>query len=118
MKRELLRKLGIDKETENKIMAERENDRVELPCTRVPPKLTSFSSSNKRTPKCPNGSHPAILNPVAMATLDWMIAHIKALFVNSDLKKGKRSCKPEKFLTFGETKKSAEADPDEFEEDW
>lgn len=35
MKRELLRKLGIDKETENKIMAERGKARVELPCNLI-----------------------------------------------------------------------------------
>ena len=59
------------------------------------------------------------LEPWGMASLDYMIAHFKALFVNSNLKKGKRPFKPEKFLTFGETKKSGSPAPDDFEdEDW
>lgn len=52
-----------------------------------------------------------------MASLDWMIAHFKALFVNSNLKKGKRPYKPEKFLTFGKKKKGEELAPDDFDED-
>ena len=55
------------------------------------------------------------LEPWGMASLDWMIAHFKALFVNSNLKKGKHPYKPERFLTFGEKKGSAAADPDDWE---
>lgn len=40
------------------------------------------------------------LEPWGMAALDTIIAHFKALFVNAQLKKGKRPFKPNKFLTF------------------
>ena len=56
------------------------------------------------------------LEPWGMASLDYMIAHFKALFVNSNLKKGKRPFKPEKFLTFGQNKKSGAEAPDELDE--
>lgn len=57
------------------------------------------------------------LEPWGMASLDYMIAHFKALFVNSNLKKGKRPFKPEKFLTFGETEKGSVLDPNEFDDE-
>ena len=57
------------------------------------------------------------MEPWGMASLDYMIAHFKALFVNSNLKKGKRPFKPEKFLTFGETKKGNVLTPDDFEDE-
>ena len=56
------------------------------------------------------------LEPFGMASLDYIIAHFKALFVNSNLKKGNRAYKVEKFLTFGKKKKGREMNPDDFEE--
>ena len=57
------------------------------------------------------------LEPWGMAALDWMIAHFKALFVNSNLKKGKRPFKPEKFLTFEQNKKGGKPAPDDLDEE-
>ena len=57
------------------------------------------------------------LEPWGMASLDYLFAHFKALFVNSNLKKGKRPFKPEKFLIFGQKKKGEELAPDDFEEE-
>lgn len=58
------------------------------------------------------------LEPWGMASLDWMLAHFKALYVNSQLKKGKKPYKVEKFLTMGETKKSGNPAPMDEDEDW
>lgn len=58
------------------------------------------------------------LEPWGMASLDWIFAHFKALFVNSNLKKGKKAYKPEKFLTFGEKKKGGNATPDASDDEW
>lgn len=53
------------------------------------------------------------LEPFGEVVLDYELAHFKALFVNSNLKKGKRPYKTEKFLLYGEKKNSAEAEWDE-----
>ena len=58
------------------------------------------------------------LEPWGMASMDYMIAHFKALFVNAFLKKGKRPHKVEKFLTFGQKKKPTEVSSDDFDKDW
>lgn len=55
--------------------------------------------------------------PFGLPSLDYLFAHFKALFVNANLKKGKRAYKPEKFLVFGNHKKR-ELNPEEDEEDW
>ena len=60
--------------------------------------------------------HRPQLEPWGMASLDYMVAHFKALFVNSNLKKGKRPFRHEKFLIFGEKKRSASADLDDWNE--
>ena len=57
------------------------------------------------------------LEPWGMASLDWLLAHFKALFVNSNLKKGKRPFKPEKFLMFGQKKKGGEPAPDDLDDE-
>lgn len=58
------------------------------------------------------------LEPWGMVSMDYIMAHFKALFVNAFMKKGKRAPKVEKFLVFGRKKDPQEADPDEFDEDW
>lgn len=45
------------------------------------------------------------LEPWGMAALDTIIAHFKALFINAQLKKGKKPFKLDKFLTFGPKQK-------------
>ena len=57
------------------------------------------------------------LEPFGMASLDYLFAHFKALFVNANLKKGKRAYKPEKFLIFGEKKKDGDPAPDDPDEE-
>ena len=42
------------------------------------------------------------LEPFGIQALDWILAHFKALFVNSNLKKGRKPYKPKKLLTFCE----------------
>ena len=55
--------------------------------------------------------------PWGTPALDLILAHFKALFVNSNLKKGKRPYKTNKFLLFGREKKnSAEAEWDDDEQ--
>lgn len=56
------------------------------------------------------------LEPWGMASLDALIAHFKAIFVNSQLKKGKRPFKLEKFLVFGQQKKTPAPDITEDED--
>lgn len=58
------------------------------------------------------------LEPFGMASLDYLFAHFKALFVNSNLKKGKRPYKSEKFLVFGKKKKGGEPAPDDLDDEW
>ena len=59
------------------------------------------------------------MEPWGMASLYLLFAHFKALFVNSNLKKGKRPYKPEKFLMFWQKKKGGNPAPDDPEdEDW
>lgn len=57
------------------------------------------------------------LEPFGIQALDLIMAHFKALFVNSNLKKGKSPYKPEKMLTFSENKEDIDYlydVPDEF----
>ncbi len=53
------------------------------------------------------------LEPFGTAVLDYEFAHFKALYANSNLKKGKRPYKTEKFLLFGEKKNAVDAEWDE-----
>lgn len=48
------------------------------------------------------------LEPWGVLALDSMLAHFKALFVNSNLKKGKKPYKAEKFRQYGEKKKDVD----------
>lgn len=57
------------------------------------------------------------MEPFGVASLDYLFAHFKALFVNSNLKKGKHPYKPERFLIFGEKKKGGETAPNELDEE-
>ena len=58
------------------------------------------------------------LEPFGTGALDWLLAHFKALFVNSHLKKGRRPYKPEKLLTFREEKEDLDYLYDEKDGDW
>ncbi len=58
------------------------------------------------------------LEPWGMASMDYIMAHFKALFVNAFIKKGKRPHKVKEFLTLRQKKKPTEVSPDDFDEDW
>ena len=56
------------------------------------------------------------LEPFGIQALDWLLAHFKALFINSQLKKGKRPFKPDVFRLFGDRKEDLDYLYDEKDE--
>ena len=57
------------------------------------------------------------IEPFGISAIDFILAHFKALFANTNRKQGKRPFKVEKFLCFTDKQKNADdlfdKDPDE-----